>query len=110
MGLKFLTTMSQLHDHYTHNPTEEFAAFVIFSDGYNATPIGTNEGEVLDLSGFVRYGTGEPNTTCLLIGNMENRSVSIIPFDNVPSLASINEFAALTTMEQFHCLFAGTGG
>ena len=106
MGLKFLTTMGQLHEHYANNPAEEFAAFVTFSDGYNATPIGTTEGEVLDLSGFTRYGAGEPNTTCLLIGNMENRTVSIIPFDNVPTLTSINEFASLITMDQFQCLFS----
>lgn len=106
MGLKFLTTMAQLQEHYANSPSEEFAAFVTFSDGYNATPIGTSEGDVLDLSGFVRYGDATPNTTCLLIGNMEKCIVSIIPFENVPSLTSINEFASLTTMEQFHCLFA----
>lgn len=98
--------MSQLHEHYASNPSEEFATFVTFTDGYNAAPVGTTEGEVLDLSDFVRYGDCAPNTTCLLIGNMEGRVVSIIPFENVPSLTSINEFASLTTMDQFRCLFA----
>lgn len=60
MGLKFLTTMSQLHDHYANNPTEEFAAFVIFSDGYNATPIGTNEGKSSIYLILLVMGMGSP--------------------------------------------------